>query len=1092
MSKAYDSVNLQLLSRALSRIQMPTHLINILTDLLTNRSNQVITNFGLTDPYKVQNGIDQGETITPLLWRIYYDPLITKISTEFTGYNMSVSWRTDISTNQFNKKQAHLSVLAYMDDTMWLASSKEQLELITQTAETFFQMASIQVNPNKSTLITNNINNSESQQINFLNQAIKAQSSKSAFKFLGCWFTINNKHKLQIKLLNDEIFHLTNTLKSKHITDKQICYIINTVILPIVEYRIQNIVLPQHECQKILSRYLTIAKHKSNLSRSTPNSTMLNHNIYNIKNIWDIQLQHHIPKFLNRLNNTEHLGATTHIRLQQLQNNLWSTTNILQHSNPLIDGFNKHTTNFKIIKLLSHFQFTISNNLNTTQPYTFLNPYTPLENILNKHINYLTFKKQLRTKKIIFLEQLTSSSNDILLDWKHISTRLNYIPTGCKPLWFTILEKLITSDQVHRQIADQYKPHSNNSLSYSTGHYYTKLKPWLLTYINNNIIIGKARRFNKLLNTISITHWNIDCDNSITDLYPYSQPTCTLCPGCHLNSNRISNYCTFNISATLSTKFLGRKISSNTPNKLNFHANHLDLIYSVALCNPINIPPLPTITIKELQIPPIFTKNLASENLQLILNKNNNSQNFTFYTDGSAGNITTEQCSMGIGWVQIQDSDILHTYQAKIQYWPSAYKAELMSILSVICVCPRNSTINIYTDSQSIISKFNKLTTTHPNPNKVSSFNYWPIWQTLLHLIKSLKHKLNFHKVQAHSDNIFNNSADTLAKDHLYSPLLEFQQNNIYNPFYSISFLGYPIEQSIRRSIKNICNAHNIAMWSSQNRVQDIVSLSEYIDWNATWLFLNNNQKRSNNFTNFQLSHSKSFRIKNLLSDLPTLNHFHQINPTIYPHQNCFSCNIPETELHWLYCSYNTSITLIIKTSIQEIITSSSLDISTPQLQELHNKLFTHQTLQQSQYLDNSISIISTLRGFVPYTLIQTISYYSSSNKEATNLTIKLLLHISNSIYNQIWKPYCQKFAEWKNNNNIPKQLPHIQSNNNSRTYTKHDYTYNCICGLPDQLHIGRENKCPPLGLALQKTKIWSDMWIKYSAPTNSIFNIQI
>ena len=55
----------------------------------------------------------------------------------------------------------------------------------------------------------------------------------------------------------------------------------------------------------------------------------LNHNIYGIKNTWDTQLQHHISNFINRLNDANLLKTTTHIRLQQLQNNLWSTTNII-------------------------------------------------------------------------------------------------------------------------------------------------------------------------------------------------------------------------------------------------------------------------------------------------------------------------------------------------------------------------------------------------------------------------------------------------------------------------------------------------------------------------------------------------------------------------------------------------------------------------------------------------------------------------------------------------------------------------------------------------------------------------------------------
>ncbi|KAF0534298.1 reverse transcriptase [Gigaspora margarita] len=91
MSKAYDSVNFTLLKQALHRLALPTSITSILTDQLVDRQNQVITNLCLTLPYQVQNGIDQGETITPLLWRIYYDPLITYIHTNSLGYTTETS-----------------------------------------------------------------------------------------------------------------------------------------------------------------------------------------------------------------------------------------------------------------------------------------------------------------------------------------------------------------------------------------------------------------------------------------------------------------------------------------------------------------------------------------------------------------------------------------------------------------------------------------------------------------------------------------------------------------------------------------------------------------------------------------------------------------------------------------------------------------------------------------------------------------------------------------------------------------------------------------------------------------------------------------
>jgi hypothetical protein len=158
-------------------------------NLLSDRSNRVITNFGLTESYLVKNGIDQGETITPLLWRIYYDPLIHQIAQLYKGYTMKTSWLQDLKFKKTQHIQTSASVLAYIDDTIWIASTKNELEQITNTASSFFQMANIEVNPLKSILITNSSN---ATPINFINQLITPHAKHIPFKFLGCWFSLSH------------------------------------------------------------------------------------------------------------------------------------------------------------------------------------------------------------------------------------------------------------------------------------------------------------------------------------------------------------------------------------------------------------------------------------------------------------------------------------------------------------------------------------------------------------------------------------------------------------------------------------------------------------------------------------------------------------------------------------------------------------------------------------------------------------------------------------------------------------------------------------------------------------------------------------
>ena len=200
-------------------------------------------------------------------------------------------------------------------------------------------------------------------------------------------------------------------------------------------------------------------------------------------------------------------------------------------------------------------------------------------------------------------------------------SRLNFIPTSKIPKWFLTIEQTTISNYTTRLITSQLQLSDINSLALSTGHFSKKSKPWLITYQDNNIILGKARRFNYTNNTIFITHWKTILDESITDLYPTPDIACLPCSGCELNSNRIPNLCTIEISATLSTKFLGRKTYLDPSNKLKLNANYLDLLYSIALRHLSSIPATPLVLIPH-GSEYIFKPNISLTQLQNIAHTN--------------------------------------------------------------------------------------------------------------------------------------------------------------------------------------------------------------------------------------------------------------------------------------------------------------------------------------------------------------------------------------------------------------------------------------------------------------------------------------
>src|SRR2546423_247328 len=77
MAKAFDSVGMYPLQNALERIKLSQQATEWIINLFCNRITKVITAHGLSHPLQALDGIDQEEIIFPLIWRIFYDPLLT-------------------------------------------------------------------------------------------------------------------------------------------------------------------------------------------------------------------------------------------------------------------------------------------------------------------------------------------------------------------------------------------------------------------------------------------------------------------------------------------------------------------------------------------------------------------------------------------------------------------------------------------------------------------------------------------------------------------------------------------------------------------------------------------------------------------------------------------------------------------------------------------------------------------------------------------------------------------------------------------------------------------------------------------------------
>src|SRR5437016_13423626 len=113
-----------MLKLALERITLPKTFITLILSLFERRSNTILTAHGKTEYFRTHIGIDQGEVISPLLWVIYIDPLLTELNKCNTSPYI-------IKSNP-NVDEIRISTFAYMDDTNSVASSYDVLNNMLQ------------------------------------------------------------------------------------------------------------------------------------------------------------------------------------------------------------------------------------------------------------------------------------------------------------------------------------------------------------------------------------------------------------------------------------------------------------------------------------------------------------------------------------------------------------------------------------------------------------------------------------------------------------------------------------------------------------------------------------------------------------------------------------------------------------------------------------------------------------------------------------------------------------------------------------------------------------------------------------------------
>ena len=140
IKSAFDSVDHPRLFLILKALGIPADAIAVIQDLHTHAYTSILTNFGETQPIPLRRGTIQGDSLSPLLFILFLEPLVRWLQINDRGYRTR-------STSRFAPLYAN--VLAAADDLALLSNNVQNMQVQLDKVQAFADWTGMQLAPAK-------------------------------------------------------------------------------------------------------------------------------------------------------------------------------------------------------------------------------------------------------------------------------------------------------------------------------------------------------------------------------------------------------------------------------------------------------------------------------------------------------------------------------------------------------------------------------------------------------------------------------------------------------------------------------------------------------------------------------------------------------------------------------------------------------------------------------------------------------------------------------------------------------------------------------------------------------------------------------
>jgi hypothetical protein len=289
---------------------------------------------------------------------------------------------------------------------------------------------------------------------------------------------------------------------------------------------------------------------------------------------------------------------------------------------------------------------------------------------------------------------------------------------------------------------------------------------------------------------------------------------------------------------------------------------------------------------------------------------------------------------------------------------------------------------------------------------KVSNYT---LWLTIKYIVDYLNLKVTLVKVKGHSDDVYNNIADHIAKSGTQLPPLSINYLKIPPINIVFNFNQITIESSVRYFLKNLFDASNFSAILDLQRNEEIKMLTRQskVHWKTVWSVFSLNQ--SSHSTSFHQRKIRSFITKTFMNELPTLSRLEILRPDLYKNWYCVGCNIAtETADHiWSYDAYSILLLKIISDIKSQIISLVAQNCSPSLFDSISSSLTALLDLHFAHPYKRNSSLLQIIRGILPLSLFDGLVALIKSPKKSTNILTTAIVSLYERLHDDIWTLRC-------------------------------------------------------------------------------------